>query len=442
MSLPGTNKNTVTLTVPANPVFLSLATEFVEESARVFGLDEPEALSLTLATEEIFVYLCQSTAPDKEVCLKCTGRGYYVEEEFSFQAKDFNMKAFNLTAASSIDDDGGMHETGLLIASRMVDHFRFSQQDDMLRLILLKEKLYPAFHELPVPKTLPLEEFSIREPDPEELKTFIRLLNLSYPAHLVPVTFRFPGKVVDMVASGDYVAAVATDEAGHLGGGALWRCDGPKLVEVFGPYVFNQPPDSSVAQALVESVIASVAKSSAVGVISRLPTPELPSEYFEALGSLTVERGEGSVVDIPAYYRHLEEDAGFTVWAHPTLREFLRTEYARLVFAREIRLVTDEGESSSRFSVLSAEFDQSSSQVMLRPVWWGLDSEENVAGHVRILRDEGTHGIFFEMDLGKPWHTRFAPALFDAGFEPRLVLPYAGRGDLVVFQLAGGELSR
>jgi hypothetical protein len=442
MYLPGSRKNTVTLTVPANPVFLSLATEFVEESALVFGLEEPEALSLTLATEEIFVYLCQSTAPDKEVCLKCTGHGYYVEEEFSFQAKDFNMKAFNLTAASSMDNEREMHETGLLIASRMVDHFRFSQQDDRLRVVLLKEKLYPAFSELPVQKTQPLEEFSIRTPDPEELKAFVRLLNLTYPAHLVPVSFRFPGKVVDMVASGDYSAAVAADTAGHLGGGALWRCDGPKLVELYGPYVFNQPTGSSVAQAVVESFIASVAKSSAVGVISRRPTPELPSEYFEALGSLTVERGAGSVVDIPAYYRHLEEDAGVTVWAHPALRDFLRTEYTRLVFAREIRLVTDEGESSSRFSVLSAEFDQGSGQVMLRPVWWGLDSGENVAGHVRILRDEGTQGVFFEMDLGKPWHSRFTPALLDAGFEPRMVLPYAGRGDLVVFQLAGGEVSR
>ncbi len=91
--------------------------------------------------------------------------------------------------------------------------------------------------------------------------------------------------------------------------------------------------------------------------------------------------------------------------------------------------------------VLSAEFDRGASQVTLRPVWWGLDSEENVANHVRVLRDEGMSGILFEIDLGKPWHSRFTTALFSAGFEPRLVLPYAGKGDLVVFQHAGGERS-
>ncbi|MBI5247947.1 MAG: hypothetical protein HY912_00500 [Desulfomonile tiedjei] len=441
-SLPAKNTNTVTLNVRANPMFLHLVTTFVEKSAIAFGLDEPEALSLTLATEEIFAYLCQSSSPDREVWLRCTGGGYYAEEEFQFEAKDFSMRAFNLTASPSVDSDPELKETGLLIASRMVDRFRFSQQDQELRLVLMKEKSYPRFSELPAASTQPLKEFSVKAPDPEELKLLVRLLNLSYPAHLVPMSFRFPGKVVDMVASGDCFAIVAADRSGHLGGGALWRWDGPKLVELYGPYVFSHEPDSIMAQALVEHFLGSVAKSSAVGVINRHSTPELPSEYFESLGSLTVPQEEGPPLTVPAYYRHLEEDLGITIWAHHSLREFLRKEYARLVFAREIRLITDEGESSSSYSVLSAEFDRGSSRVTLRPVWWGLDTEENVANHVRILRDEGIGGIFFAMDLGKAWQSRFTPAVLNAGFEPRLVLPYAGKGDVVVFQLAGGESSR
>ncbi len=348
--MPAKIKNTVTLNVRANPIFLQLVTGFVEKSAVAFGLDEPESLSLTLATEEIFAYLCLSSSPDKEVSLKCTGGGYYVEEEFYFEAKDFNMKAFNLTASPSMDADEAFQETGLLIASRMVDRFKFSQQDAGLRLVLLKEKSYPPLSELPAPRAVPVDKFDVRSPDPEELKLAIRLLNSHYPPHLIPLSFRFPGKVVDMVASGDYSAFIALDRSGHLAGGAFWRFNGPKLIELYGPLVFNQPANSTIAQALVEAFINAVAKSSAVGVINRYPTPELPVEYFESLGSLTVAQDEGGPLDVPAYYRHMEEDLGITVWAHPSLREFLRKEYARLVFARDIRLITDEGESSSRFS--------------------------------------------------------------------------------------------
>jgi hypothetical protein len=442
MLLPSKIKKSVTLNVSANPVYLQLVTSFVEKSALAFGLDEPESLSLTLATEEIFDYLCRSNSPDKEVLLRCTGGGYYVEEDFYFEASDFNMKAFNLTAPASIETDEVLQETGLLIASRMVDRFRFSQQDDMLRLVLLKEKSYPPLSELPAPKAEPLKGFSIRAADPEELKLTIRLLNFHYPPHLIPVSLRFPGKIVDMVEAGDYSAIIASDAAGNVGGGAFWRYNGPKLIEFYGPYIFNQSPESPVVHTLIEHFIGLIAKSSAVGVIVRYPTPELPEEYFESLGVLTVLCEESGSINIPAYYRHLEEDLGITVWAHPALREFLRNEYDRLVFAREIRLITHEGELSSPFSVLSAEFDRASNNVTLRPVWWGLDSEENVSSHVRTLCDEGIGGILFELDLGKPWHSRFTPALLTTGFEPRLILPYAGKGDLVVFQHGGGELPR
>jgi hypothetical protein len=47
---------------------------------------------------------------------------------------------------------------------------------------------------------------------------------------------------------------------------------------------------------------------------------------------------------------------------------------------------------------------------------------------------EGITNILFEMDLGKSWQCHFTQPLLETGFEPRLVLPYAGRGDLIVFQ--------
>ena len=55
-------KAEVTLSLQADLIFLPVATSFVEKAAAAFGLAEPEALSLTLATEEIFVYLCSVAA--------------------------------------------------------------------------------------------------------------------------------------------------------------------------------------------------------------------------------------------------------------------------------------------------------------------------------------------------------------------------------------------
>jgi hypothetical protein len=105
-----------------------------------------------------------------------------------------------------------------------------------------------------------------------------------------------------------------------------------------------------------------------------------------------------------------------------------------MVFARDIKLIRDEGEMGSPFSVVSAEFDKLQAVVTLRPVWWGDDAEEILAGDVKILQSDGIHGIFFELDMGRPWHSRFSPALEKNGFEPRLILPNCGKGDIVVFQ--------
>jgi hypothetical protein len=241
-----------------------------------------------------------------------------------------------------------------------------------------------------------------------------------------------------MAASGAYHAAIAVDKAGHIGGGLVWRWETQRLVKFFGPYLLNQPRESSMSQALVDACMSSIARSGSIGLINRCPTPELPKQYFESLGSLTFKTAAGAATEIASCYRHLEEDAGLAVWSHPSLEPFLDKEYRRLVFAREIRLVRDEGERSSPYSVLSAEFDRGSSRVTLYPIWLGEDARETVSAHIEALVKENIPNIFFEMDLGKSWQCHYAPALLDSGFEPRLVLPYAGYGDLVVFQYRAG----
>jgi len=428
------NRLQVSLNVYPRLEFLPVATSFVEKASTAFGLAATEALALTLATEEVFTYLCGAAAAGTEVLISCRGHGYYVEEEIAFKAQEFDMRAFNLTGATSFEDEGRTRETGLLIASRMVDLFRFAESGDRLNLTLVKEKAYPAYSGEAVSTAKPLDEFVVRAPDTEELKAFVSLTNSRYQRYLIPSSFSYPGKVVDMVAVGDYRAAVAVDPPGSIGGGLVWRRESAKMVEFYGPYLFAQPPESTMAEALIDACLHDVARSESLGLISRYPTPEIPADYFEPLGSLAFRQADGALVELTACYRHLEEDLGSAVWADPRLEPFLSREYGRLAFAREIRRVEDAGESSWPFSVLSAEFDRSQARVTLRPVWWGRDSEEIVGAHVETLRKEALSCLFFEMDLGKAWQTHFTAALLDNGFEPRLMIPYGGAGDIVVFE--------
>ncbi len=429
----------IALSVYADQEFLPMVLAFTEKCAVALGLAQAEALKLTLATEEIFAYLCCEAAPGREVLMGCRGCGYYVEQEFVFKAQDFNMSAFNITATPSFERRAGEEETGLLIASRMVDRFRFAESEEGLRLTLVKEKAYPAVSAIPVPPAVPLPEYTVRSPSPDELMIFVRMLTQYQDPQIVPTRFQVPGKVADMVACGDYQTAVAADRLGHIGGGIIWRHENIKLVECYGPYLMNQPSGREMSAELVEHCVNAIARSSVVGLIDQYPGAEFPVEYFMPLGALTFHGTHGSRREHMAYYRHLDEDLGSAVWAHPDLREFLEREYRRTAFAREIRVVEDEGESRSPFSVLSAEFDWNQGSVKLRPVWWGRDSEETLAAHVQTLANEKSLSIFFEIDLGEAWQTRFAPALFKTGFEPRLVLPYGGKGDLVVFEYRASE---
>ncbi len=425
-------KTEVTLSLRADLIFLPVATSFVEKTAAALGLGEPEALSLTLAAEEIFVYLCD-VAAGKEVMLKCRSGGYYVDQEFLFEARDFNMKAFNLTASVSMDNQDEMDETGLLIASRMVDRFQFFEEGKTLRLILTKDKSYPSLADFPAPEAKPLGSYSIRQPDAEELKLFVRLAQKRYTSPVTPQSFNFPGKVADMLACGEYRSAIAADQAGHIGGGIVWRWDEIRLVELHGPYILGSP-NSGMSQALIDSCLSNIARIGAVGLISRYPTPDLPTDYFEPLGSLIFRNEQNAFLELTSYYRHLEEDLGLSVWSDDSIEPFLIDTYSRLAFAREIKPVRPGGESHSAFSVLSAEFDRGAGQVTLRPIWWGADSESVLAAYVETLLKEQLSSILFEMDLGKSWQCYFTPALIKSGFEPRLILPYAGQGDLVIFQ--------
>jgi hypothetical protein len=436
-----TKKNEVTLEVAADAAFLPLVAGFVEKSALAFGLDEAEATALEMASQQLFAYLGHAGAPGQDVWIRCLNRGYYVRVEFDFQAEDITVPAMNMTTSVDIPQallgleiEPGREDTHLLIASRMVDRFAFGRSKEGFHFSLTKERTYPGISDSSPPRVTPIKEYSIQQPVAEDLKLLVRMVVHQYESHIIPPPFHFPGKVADMEASGDCRAALALDDQGRIGGGIIWKWDSAKLVECFGPYVVSEPPDSSMARDLLEFCIAAVARSHVLGIICRFPTPELPREYFEPLGTLTFLQDEGGPLEVTALYRHLEEDLGTSVWVHPLTESFLISEYKRLCLPREIRKTSDEGEHTPPFSVLSAEFDRDRGKITLRPIWWGLDAQAVVSEHVKFLKKDRFQCMAFEIDLGKTWQTRFTPALLAEGFEPRYVLPYGGTSDLIVLE--------
>lgn len=426
-----------TLSLNCEYSLIPVATSFVESAANCYGLEGEAVLDLTLASEEIFSYLCSMAEHGEQVGITCRQGGYFVELEFEFRAGDFDLAAFNLTAANDIETENLETEKGLLIASRLVDRFSFLRHSGFSRLMMVKEKSYPSITDEPVPTSKVLQDYVIRQPESEELKLFVRNVRIEYDPCLIPSIFETPGKVVDMAEFGTYRAAIASDQTGAIGGGIIWSWENDKLVEFFGPYILNQPGNSLMPIQLVEFMISLIARTTAVGIITKSPSPQLPTEYFEPLGNLSMVLPGRDVCQSSSYYRHLQEDFGTSVWAHSLVKEFLISEYRRHVFARQIKIVTDEGENRAPKSVIATELDKGASKATLKPVWWGNDDLFLIEAHVRTLVRENLLNIFFEMDLGRAWECHFTPSLISAGFEPRLVLPYAGTGDILIFQYSG-----
>ena len=429
--------NSLTLSIPLDMSLVGVATSFTEQAGSALGLSMEGALKLTLAAEELFSYLARVSGPGHHLEMAASSGGYYVRLKFGFAARDLDLKLFNLTAKPSLQDEADLEDLGLLLASRSVERMVISQEAEHgLGLELIKEKDYPAPLGAP-PAAQPLKDGSIGPAREEDLLLTARLLPEHYGPDLFPAGFELPGKLADMVGGGEYWAETARDQAGHVGGAMLWTRQGRKVVRCFGPYLFNQPEPAALAGRLMESFLARLAKSDAVGILAMYPPPDFPAEYFEPLGDLHMAGPDGVLAQRPCFFRQLQEDPGAVAWAHPEIEGFLREQYRELALARE--LVTDgaPGRERPEHSVFAAEFLRGAGMATLRPLWDGKDAAANLTRHVELLREDGLHNILGQMDLGMAWQADQAPAWLEAGFSPRLVLPYAGQGDLVIFQHAG-----
>lgn len=432
----------ITLELPMRKPFLPVAVRTAEEGSAVLGLGPGRSMRLALAVEEIFAYLCSTVREDRMLQFRLDSGGYFVQASFEFQAQDLNLHALNLTATATPDDEDSLASLGLLVASRTVDRFnveRFGM--GQVRVRLVQEKEYPAGRADSTEAACHAPFSIVRTPASGDLKLAVERAAAAYPSRLCPSGFQQPGKIVDMVAGGEYAAVIAADARGNPSGLLLWHFPGTQSSAFCGPYVWAQSPDErqEVARRLTDEFLSLVARTKAVCAFSELATPDLPEGYFESLGELNIwSEAEGQVRQ-PAWYRYLREDLGAAVWAHPDVQPFLEEEYDRLVFVRDLRATRRQGEHISPFSVFAADIQRDRQQVVLRALWDGLDVAANLAAHIDVLRQENLRNVFFHLDLSQSWQADIAPALMANGFAPRLILPYAGQSDIVVFQWTGAE---
>ncbi len=418
---------------------LRVTTSFVESSALAFGLGPDETIQLTLAVEEIFAHLCKTVPHKDPIWLNVAGRGYEVETEFIFSCHEFDLRVFNLACVQGHGEDlECTDETGMMIASRMVDSFSLEHSKSKLKLKLIKEKFYPEIEQYK--ETCPdySGEINVREADIDEIKDLIGLASVNYPKINLPECFRYPGKVIDMAAYGYYHVVVAVDHSGMVAGGITWRWESEHLVTFRGPFVTPALKSSQIPDRLIEHLIEQTARTKAIGVICSWPTSDLPGSLFEELGSQYF-MNQGQKTEVKAYFRQLNEDPGNTLVVHSCIVEFVKKKTQELFLGRQIETLIYTGESRFRHSVISAKILRSSDRAILRPVIYGDDATDNLMAHVRLLNNDGIENIFFEMDLGFSQYGMFAPSLIECSFKPRFLIPLAGKSDIVVFQYLPGE---
>jgi len=425
---------TLTLGITAGTAFLPVVTSFVESAAIVFGMQKEEYLRLGLATEEIFLYLCNFVCPGKTLEVQCFNGFYYTRVHFCFSALELNLSGLNIAATIAPDREPDLDAMGLLIASRSVDHLDIAvEKNNRICLAITKEKAYPALLErLPLPQSA--QQIFTEVPDTQRLKIFAGLVSQSYDVSYRPLFFTYPGKLADMVAGGEYNALVAMNQKKEIVGGILFYYRTEKNVQCFGPYCFCREQEKMIGEMLLAACLGNIARTRALGLLSLSGLPASIQNNFETLGSLRYHEEGKAPVDEFSYYRLLHEDPGFEVWSAGDLTDYLKREYERLALAREIRTVRDMGETRLGTSLFSAEVHRDRRAVTLRPLWPGNDFSANLERHIRFLMNDGFLNLHFELDLGIPWQAQLGPLLVTHQFKPGIILPFAGKSDIVIFE--------
>lgn len=240
-----------------------------------------------------------------------------------------------------------------------------------------------------------------------------------------------------MVLAGRMNLALLRDGGDAVRGLLCWQAVSGKSVVFSGPWLFSE--EEAGAALLLEDMITALARGAAVSLVSDPEATPGNVDFarfgFELLATLPRQTDNGTAgADTPVWFRHLREDDGLTVWAHPDFAPFLEETYRRLFLIRTVQPVAETGATLTEPSVFAASLNKERRQATITPLLNGADNRDNIAAHLNGLKQEGYEQILFRVDLAHPWQAALGGELVRQGCRPILVLPHAGRADVVVFR--------
>jgi hypothetical protein len=423
----------VSITIPADPAWVPLAQAAAENGARVFDLDPAKMLRLTMGVEELLLHLA-GTLPGREISITIRGRSTFVAVEAEFESVGTDLSALNITASVGADEHDMSAAMPLLLASRMTDGFHVERLKGKTRISLTVDRVYPETEVAPVVRRDVRGELSIvHASEPAMILEACAATRGLYPVQQIPVWFKTPGKVADMVAAGEINMLFAVDASDAICGMICWETPSEGSAAFFGPYSFAD--DKAVSGRLMEEMIMALGRTSAKIVFSNIATEDMSQHGFERLGEVNYHAVDGAgVFVLPVWFRQLREDFGASVWAHGDLIPYLEKKYDEHVVMRTIRPTADMGERVVDASVFSTRLSRDLSEVVLRPMLNGNDNAVNLKRHVETLCTEGFKNIFFFIDLSLGWQAALGADLLANNFIPALLLPHGGQSDVVIFQ--------
>lgn len=434
---PTTNRR-VAVSLPFDVAFLPLAMAFADQGARGFGYGDRETGGLVLAVEELFSFYAPRAAAGSAVEMTLEDEGYRLALCLTFHAANPDMRAFNLTWRVDHDSEDSLDTLGPMLAARCVSglrlHFGAREQ---VTIRLARDREYAPAGVVPLPPAGVGQGAVLADPTRDDLRHFAAMAATSGVPFLPPFLMR-PGMAGDMLAAGHLEAVLAV--AGEwIVGGVLWRPLTETCVELFGPYLFGEDPDGAILAMLLDEAVARISRSRSRGLLRRQGPLPGHARFFDFLGELEMPETGGHDGRSVFYFRQLKEESGGAVYCTDALSGFLHQQYDRLCLPRQVREARQEGASARDASVLAVEADYPRALATIRPLCSGRDMAANLADHLRLLREEGLANFIFEMDTGSGEDTAFADALAQTGFVPRLLIPDAGRGDLVIYLHTGGD---
>lgn len=427
-----TSQSGVHITLPADEAWTGLVQAAAQEGAGVFGLDVSKTQRLVHGAEEMLLFLAAADVGEVEMSILPTATS--VRVEYSFIPSDMDFSAMNLVSSASEYAEEDWGSLSLLLAARMTDGFKVRLSNRRMSIALWMDKAYPEpemlhVNRIPVNGGLAFSPIADADALYEACSGIVSL----YPAHMVPLWCASPGKMADMVGAEELSVLGARDGGGRLCGVIYWQPCSEKSITFFGPYDFSE--NNSVSGELMLALLRALGRSGAKTVFSSIAPEPLAKYGFELLGKIpyTLELAAESV-EFSVWGRQLEEDFGVSVWAHPSFTHFLSSRYEALELIRDLRQVSELGESIGTSSVLGVRLEPRLSEAYLYPEFNGSDLGDNLARHVEALSQAGYKNIFVEIDLFVGWHAAMGVHLQHCGFQPELLLPNGGQSDILIFR--------